>query len=121
MANDNQRSSSEQEAAASPGSKSGVGKQGQGGESSRNDQGRSGSAQQEQGGSAAQQGGMSGRDRDEERLDEDIQSGSSPRSRERLPRRGQGRLTTGAPGGAHSLTIRRLRLCGVETLCAVFR
>ena len=88
----NQRSSSSKSRGGGrgPGSKSGVGKQGQGGESSRNDQGRSGSAQQEQGGIAPQPGGMSGRDRDEERLDEDIQSGSSPRSRSDSPDEGKG-------------------------------
>ena len=73
-----------------PGGKSGVGKQGQGGESSRNDQGRSGSAQQEQGGMASQNGGMSGRDRDVERPAEDIQSGTSPRSRSDSPDEGKG-------------------------------
>ena len=72
------------------GSKSGVDKQGQGGESSRNDQGRSGSAQQEQGGMAPQRGGMGGHDRDVERPDEGMQSGLSPRSRSDSPDEGKG-------------------------------
>ena len=90
MANDNQRSSSSKgrSGGRGPGSKSDVGKQSQGGESSRNDQGRSGSAQQEQGGNASQQG-TTGRDRDEERLDENTQSGSSPRSRIDSPDEGK--------------------------------
>ena len=94
MANGNPRSDpgTSSDAGNGPGTTPGVGKQGQGGESSRNDQGRSGSAQQEQGGTASQPGGMSGGDRDEERIDEDtnLQSGSSPRSRIDSPDEGKG-------------------------------
>ena len=61
------------------GSRSGAGKQGQGGEASRSDAGRSSDAQQQQGGDARQQGAGSERERTDERLDADSQSGSSPR------------------------------------------
>ena len=88
MAKHNQRSGPVQGGDRS--SRSGVGKQGQGGASSRNEQDRSGSAQQEQGGSASPQDGTRGRDQDEERIADDIQSGSSPRSRSDSPDEGKG-------------------------------
>ena len=89
MATDKQRggSATGRDDSSGAGKKAGVGKQGQGGDSSRNDQGRSGSAQPEQGGSLSQQGGTSGRDSDEERV---IRSGSSPRSRGDVPDEGKG-------------------------------
>jgi len=92
MAKHNQRSDPVQggDGSSGPGSRSGVGKQGQGGASSRNEQDRSGSAQQEQGGSASPQDGTRGRDQDEERIADDIQSGSSPRSRSDSPDEGKG-------------------------------
>jgi hypothetical protein len=91
MANDSQRSGSRKnrDGSSAPGGKSDVGKQGQGGESSRNDQGQSGSAQQEQGGNVSHQGGATGRNRDEERVGDDTQSGSSPRSRSDAPDEGK--------------------------------
>ena len=89
MTDDNQRGGARKGGGA-PGSRYGVGKQGQGGESARDDQDRAGSAQQEQGGRAAQQDGVRGRDQDEERVDDDVQSGSSPRSRSDSPDEGKG-------------------------------
>jgi hypothetical protein len=90
MANGNPRSDSgtTSDAGNGPG-RTGVGKQGQGGDSSRGDQDRSSDAQQEQEGSAGQQGGAGGGDRDQERPDEDTQSGSSPRSRGDAPDEGK--------------------------------
>ena len=48
--------------------------------------------QQEQGGDVSQQGGTTSRD--DERLDDDAQSGSSPRSRSDSPDEGQGGART---------------------------
>jgi len=71
------------------GSLPGTGKQGQGGETSRDEASRSSDAQQEQGGDARQQGGGSGREHADERLDADIQSGSSPRASADSPDEGK--------------------------------
>jgi hypothetical protein len=91
MANGNPRSGSSKnsDAGTGPGSTPGVGKQGQGGESSRGERDRTADAQQEQGGNAPQQGGAGGRGRDQERPDENLQSGSSPRSRSDVPDEGK--------------------------------
>lgn len=71
------------------GNRSGTGKQGQGGEASRNDAGRSSEAQQQQGGDARQHGGDIERERADERLDPDSQSGSSPRGSADAPDEGK--------------------------------
>jgi hypothetical protein len=70
-------------------SRPGTGKQGQAGETSRDDASRTSDAQQDQGGEARQQGGDSGRERADERLDADIQSGSSPRASADSPDEGK--------------------------------
>ena len=71
------------------GHRPGAGKQGQGGDAQRNESGRSSDAQQDQGGDARQQGGIGDREREDERLDADTQSGSSPRASADSPDEGK--------------------------------